>query len=89
VLTADRKVHDPARIGYLRETLANIRRAMLQGADVKSVHVWSLIDDWEWQDGLKDRIGLAYVDFKNPVDRIAKDSAQWYRQVVRSRRLDV
>ncbi len=89
VLTADRKVHDPARIGYLRDTLANIRRAMLQGADVKSVHVWSLIDDWEWQDGFRDRIGLAHVDFKNPVERIGKDSAQWYRRVVYSRRLDV
>ena len=62
---------------------------MLQGADVKSVHVWSLIDDWEWQDGFRDRIGLAHVDFKNPVERIGKDSAQWYRRVVYSRRLDV
>jgi beta-glucosidase len=89
VLTADGKVHDSARIEYLRDALANIRRAIIRGADVRGVHVWSLIDDWEWQGGFKYRIGLAYVDFKNPTARIAKDSAEWYGKVARSHRLDV
>ena len=88
VVAAGGKVHDPARIEYLRDAFAGVRRAMLQGADVRGVHVWSLIDDWEWQGGFKYRIGLAWVDFKNPVDRIAKDSAEWYAKVARSRRLD-
>lgn len=87
VVAPDGKVHDPARIAWLRTTFADIRRAMLNGADVRSAHVWSLIDDWEWQDGFRDRIGLAYVDFDNPAHRIPKDSAHWYSGVVRSRRV--
>jgi len=89
VLASDRTVHDPARIAWLRNAFADVRRAMLKGADVDSVHVWSLIDDWEWQDGFKDRIGLAWVDFTNPTERIPKDSAHWYSELARSRCLDV
>jgi len=89
VLTPDRHVHDAARIAWLRNAFADIRRAMARGAEIGGAHVWSLIDDWEWQDGFKDRIGLAWVDFSNPIARIPKNSATWYSRLARSRRLDV
>jgi beta-glucosidase len=80
-------VHDPARINYLRKMLEGVLKAIAAGADVRGMHVWSLTDDWEWQDGFKARIGLAQVDFKNPVKRTLKDSGAWYGQVARSRML--
>ncbi|HZU42134.1 MAG TPA: family 1 glycosylhydrolase [Terriglobales bacterium] len=87
VLTPEGTVHDSERITYLRNMLAGIRRSQLKGAKIASVHVWSLIDDWEWSDGFRDRMGLAWVDFANPVQRIPKDSANWYRDLIRTRRV--
>jgi beta-glucosidase len=87
VLTPEGEVHDNERISWLREAFAGIRRAQLKGAEIASVHVWSLIDDWEWQDGFNDHLGLAWVDFRNPVERIPKDSAAWYGELIKARRL--
>lgn len=86
-LAVEHSMHDQGRIAWLRDAFAGIRRAQLKGADVASVHVWSLTDDWEWQDGFKERLGLAYVDFTNPVQRIPKDSARWYGELAKTRRL--
>lgn len=80
-------VHDPARIHYLRAALEGVLDAIAAGADVRGIHVWSLIDDWEWQDGFKARIGLAQVDFKKPGKRTLKESGAWYGEVARSQRL--
>jgi beta-glucosidase len=87
VLTSDKKVHDQVRITWLSDAFSGIRRAQLKGAKIVSVHVWSLIDDWEWQDGFRDHLGLAWVDFADPVQRIPKDSARWYRDLIKTRRL--
>lgn len=85
--SADGRVHDPGRIEFLRYALTDIRRAMLDGADVRALHIWSLLDDWEWNDGLAAHIGLTYVDFKDKQKRILKDSGYWYGQVARTRRI--
>jgi beta-glucosidase len=87
VLTPEGKVHDQDRIKWLGDAFSGIRRAQLKGAQVRSVHVWSLIDNWEWQDGFRDHLGMAWVDFANPVQRIPKDSAHWYSALIKSRRL--
>ncbi len=87
VITAGGIVHDPARIAWLHEAFAQIRRAQLRGAEVTGVHIWSLIDDWEWQGGFDGRLGLARVDYSHPVQRIPKDSARWYADLIRTRRL--
>ena len=87
VLTPDKKVHDQERITWLGKAFSGIRSAQLKGAEILSVHVWSLIDDWEWQDGFRDHLGLAWVDFTNPVQRIPKDSTHWYGDLIRTRRL--
>lgn len=87
VLTPQKTVHDQNRIAWLREAFSGIRRAQLKGAKVVSVHVWSLIDDWEWQDGFGAHLGLAWVDFANPTARIPKDSAHWYSDLIKTRRL--
>jgi beta-glucosidase len=87
VLTPEGRVHDRERIMWLGDAFSGIRRAQFKGAKIVSVHVWSLIDDWEWQDGYRDHLGLAWVDFANPVQRIPKDSARWYADLVRTRRL--
>ena len=43
--------------------------------------MWSLLDNFEWQQGYAERWGLVYVDYVTQ-QRILKRSAEWYRDVI-------
>jgi beta-glucosidase len=81
VLGADDTVDDPGRIAFLRDHLAAVHRAIADGVPVESFHVWSLMDNFEWNEGYEQRWGLVYVDFPTQ-RRIPKRSANWYRRVI-------
>jgi len=80
------EIHDERRISYLRGFLAELARAISEGADVRGYHAWSLMDNFEWADGYEQRFGLAYVDFKTE-KRTMKDSGKWYAKVAAEGRL--
>jgi beta-glucosidase len=80
---ADGKVHDPQRIDFLRRYLQAYRRAVDAGVDARGYFTWSLLDNFEWAEGYKHRFGLVYVDYETQ-KRTPKDSAAWYREVIRS-----
>ena len=44
---------------------------------------WSLLDNFEWAEGYKERFGLVYVDFATG-QRMKKDSFEWYKTVIQS-----
>ena len=46
-------------------------------------YAWSLLDNFEWAEGLSQRWGLVHVDFETQ-ERTPKDSARWYSTVVRA-----
>ena len=48
---------------------------------LRGYFAWSLLDNFEWAHGYAKRFGLCWVDFATQ-ERIAKDSAYWYRDVV-------
>ncbi len=77
----DGSVHDPARIDYLARHLGQLQRAIATGVDVRGYFYWSLMDNFEWGLGYRERFGLYYVDFVTQ-RRLAKDSAAWYRAVI-------
>jgi beta-glucosidase len=79
----DGKVHDPQRVDYLNRVLLQISRAIAEGIPVTGYYAWSLLDNFEWHDGYKQRFGLVYVDYQNQ-KRIPKDSYEFYRQVIAS-----
>ncbi len=79
----DGKVHDPARIDFTRRYLRELGRAIADGVDVRGYFHWSIMDNFEWAEGYKHRFGLIYVDFATQ-QRILKDSAYWYRDVIAS-----
>ena len=77
----DGKVHDPQRIDFLARYLGAIRRAVEEGVPVEGYFYWSILDNFEWIEGYKDRFGLVHVDYQTQ-KRTLKDSAYWYREVI-------
>ncbi|HEY8202607.1 MAG TPA: family 1 glycosylhydrolase, partial [Actinomycetota bacterium] len=43
--------------------------------------VWSLLDNFEWDQGFSKRFGLVYVDYATQ-KRIVKDSGFWYSRLI-------
>jgi beta-glucosidase len=77
----DGKVHDPQRIDFLTRYLRAIKRAVSEGVPVDGYFYWSVLDNFEWAEGYKDRFGLVHVDYQTQ-KRTPKDSYYWYRDVV-------
>ena len=83
----DGKVHDPQRIDFMHRYLAELARAIKDGVPVTGYYAWSLLDNFEWADGYKQRFGLVYVDYQNQ-KRVPKDSFDWYKKVIAIERQD-
>jgi beta-glucosidase len=82
------RVPDSRRTQFFKAHLAELARAIQDGAKVRAYHAWSLLDNFEWADGYSQRYGLTYVDFRNQ-KRTVKDSGLWYAKVAGANRLDV
>ena len=82
------RIPDTRRIEFFREELAELARAITDGARVRAFHAWSLLDNFEWANGFTDRYGLIYVDYRDQ-KRTIKDSGIWYGKVAAANRLDV
>jgi beta-glucosidase len=82
------RIPDGRRIQWYRETLAELARAIAEGARVRAYHAWTLLDNFQWAEGYTERYGLIYTDFRNQ-KRTIKDSGYWYGRVAASNRLDV
>jgi beta-glucosidase len=74
------RVPDERRTTFFRSILAELARAIGDGANVRAFHAWSLMDNFEWTDGYSQRYGLTYVDFRDQ-KRTVKDSGSWYARV--------
>jgi beta-glucosidase len=85
--SADGQVHDPDRISYLAQHLTAVHRAIDAGVDVRGYYVWSLLDNFEWAWGYSKRFGIVYVDYETQ-ERVPKDSAYWFRDVIRRNAVD-
>jgi beta-glucosidase len=81
VLGVDDAVDDAARVVFLRDHFAAAHRAIADGVPLESYHVWSLLDNFEWNSGYAQRWGLVYVDYPTQ-RRVLKRSARWYRGVI-------
>jgi beta-glucosidase len=78
---ADGRIDDLDRVMFLRQYLAQLRRATSEGVPVRGYFVWSLLDNFEWADGYTIRFGLHYVDYKT-LKRTPKLSASFYKKVI-------
>lgn len=79
----DGKVHDAERIDFLHRYLLELKKGIDEGAPVEGYLQWSFLDNFEWSEGYDERFGIIYVDYRTG-ERIPKDSAAWYAQVIAS-----
>jgi beta-glucosidase len=76
------EVHDLHRLECVRNNLTHLRAGMKDGVPVKGYFLWSMMDNYEWEDGYQRRFGIVYNDFETQ-QRTPKLSAQWYAQVIK------
>ncbi|GAA2850484.1 hypothetical protein GCM10010517_07950 [Streptosporangium fragile] len=81
VVTGDR-VHDTDRTAFFDNHLRAAHEAIEAGVDLRGFLAWSLMDNFEWAEGYHKRFGIVHVDFETQ-RRLPKDSALWYREVIR------
>ncbi len=77
----DGKVHDAHRIDFTTRYLRGLKHAIAEGADCRGYFHWSIMDNFEWGQGYKERFGLIHVDYATQ-KRTLKDSAEWYKGVI-------
>jgi len=75
------EVNDPQRIQFLKAYLKEYRKAANENIPIKGYFLWSLMDNFEWEQGYEERFGIVHVDFETQERRL-KDSAKWYAKCI-------
>ncbi|MBP9093794.1 family 1 glycosylhydrolase [bacterium] len=79
----DWSLADQKRVDYLLTHLREIHRAIAAGVDVRGYLHWSLLDNFEWAEGLKARFGLIRVSYPTQ-ERILRASAKVYAEIAKN-----
>jgi beta-glucosidase len=87
-VSLDGQVHDPQRIDFTRRYLRELARAIRDGVDVRGYFHWSLMDNFEWAEGYRQRFGLVHVDYETQ-KRTIKDSGRWYAGIARTNGIEI
>jgi 6-phospho-beta-glucosidase len=87
-VTEDGKVHDEYRIAYLRDHIAKLKEAVMDGVNVLGYLTWSAFDLFSTREGFEKRYGFVYVNRgekdNRDMKRLRKDSFFWYKKVIAS-----
>ncbi|KAL3818628.1 hypothetical protein ACJIZ3_004533 [Penstemon smallii] len=81
-LTLPGVLNDTIRIDYYKSYLAELKKAVDEGAKVTGYFQWTFVDNFEWRLGYTSRFGIVYVDFKT-LKRYPKLSAYWFQKFQR------
>jgi len=84
----DGRIKDNERIEYLKKHFKAAHKAIENGVNLQGYYVWSLMDNFEWAYGYDKRFGLVYIDYDNSQERFLKDSAKWYKKVIKNNGLE-
>ena len=77
----DGRVDDADRRAYIDAHVRACHDAIAAGVDLRGFFVWSLVDNFEWAEGYRQRFGIVHVDFETQ-RRTPKASALWFRDVI-------
>ena len=74
-------INDRARVAFLNGYLGALAQALAEGVKVRGYFVWSLMDNFEWDQGYQKRFGLVYVDYRD-LARTPKSSFSYMQAVI-------
>lgn len=74
---------DDRRPKYLISHLIALHKAIKEGVDVRGYFHWSLMDNFEWAEGFKQRFGLFETNFDTK-ERIWRESAKLYSEIAKN-----
>jgi len=72
---------DYYRATFIEHTLKALHRAVEEKCDVRGYFYWSLLDNFEWDEGYAKRFGLYEVDFETQERKLRK-GAQVFKDIV-------
>ncbi len=72
------------KVKYMKQHVDVIERCLKEGLDVRGYFYWTLIDNYEWLQGLDARFGLYRVDF-DTFERSPTHAATYYAYLIQSR----
>jgi len=75
---------DNRKIHFLKNHVDVIEKCIQKGFDIRGFFYWSLIDNYEWLQGLDSRFGLYTVDFES-LERTPTKAALYYAHLIKTR----
>jgi beta-glucosidase len=72
------------KIKFMKKHVDVVEKCRQKGMDIRGYFYWSLIDNYEWLQGLDARFGLYTVDFKT-LERRPTNAAAYYAYLIKSR----
>lgn len=72
---------DTGRAEYITRQVQGVARALKDGADVRGLLYWSLLDNYEWALGFEKRFGLVEINYETQ-ERKIRPSAYVYKQII-------
>ncbi|WP_038528518.1 glycoside hydrolase family 1 protein [Formosa agariphila] len=80
----DGKVNDKNRINYFKKTFKYTLKAIENNMPIKGYFIWTLVDNFEWAEGIKPRFGIIHNDFSTQ-KRTIKKSGLWLKRFLSKR----
>lgn len=74
-------IKDVRRTNYIVKHLKECLVAIREGIPLKGYFLWSLLDNFEWQEGYTKRFGITYIDFVTQ-QRTIKQSGYRYKEII-------
>ena len=74
---------DTKRIGHMNDAVLSMKKARIDGVDIRGYLHWTFLDNYEWSSGFASKFGLVSVDEKTK-KRTAKKSAKYFSSVIQS-----
>jgi beta-glucosidase len=72
------------KVKYMKKHVDVVEKCLREGLDVRGYFYWTLIDNYEWLQGLDARFGLYRVDFET-LERSPTYAATYYSYLIQSR----
>jgi len=78
-------LNDQFRVNFYRDYINNVLKAVkIDGCNVAGYTAWSLMDNFEWNEGYSATFGLHHLDFEGDptLQRVPKASAAFFKQLI-------